>query len=190
MMMKRIVGTVLSFGVILALVAAPANASADATSVDSEDAVPGLAPPGVDKTAVYLDRAGRVMGTAESMTANSNTAQIGCKPESLPDYPHYSSPDVSGHGTWKRGTCTNNRADVFNCLYEYYNDGTWRQKACSPTKRIWAGGGSANRTVARARCNDRAAMISWRNHIDVDVVDEIDTGDNPFKQRDVACRVF
>src|SRR5699024_9274857 len=93
-------------------------------------------------------------------------------------HPHYSSGDVSGHGAWKRGNCTNDVADVYNCLYEYYTDGSWRQKACSATERIYAGGGSANRTTARATCDNRY-LTSWRNHIDVDVVDEIDTGENP-----------
>jgi hypothetical protein len=197
MMMKRISEAVLSFGIIAGLMAAPASASTDATevrsvatSVASKDAVPAIAPPGADKTAVYLDSAGRVIPATNGPSAVSDTAQIGCTPISRTDEPHYSGGDVSGHGWWNKGDCSNNRADVYNCLYEYYNDGTWRQKACSSTKRVYAGGGSANRTVARAAC-DKTYLTSWRNHVDVDVVDEIDTGEQPFTgDNAVPCRVF
>jgi hypothetical protein len=43
--------------------------------------------------------------------------------------------------------------------------------------------------VARARCNN-TSLTSWRNHVDVDVIGEIDTGERPYNQANVACRVF
>lgn len=67
-------------------------------------------------------------------------------------------------------------------------DNSWRQKACSPKKRLKPGGGSSNRTVARHDCAD-ATRTSWRNHVDVDVVGEVDTAERPMNQAVVNCRV-
>lgn len=67
-------------------------------------------------------------------------------------------------------------------------DNTWRQKACSPTKKLKPGGGSSNRTVARHDCAD-TVCTSWRNHVDVDVDGEIDTAEQPMNQAAVNCRV-
>jgi hypothetical protein len=65
------------------------------------------------------------------------------------------------------------------CLYEWYTDNSWRQKACSPTRerRPYTGSGDTN-------------LTSWRNHVDVDVIGEIDSGEWPYNQADVACRVY
>ncbi len=172
-----------------AVAAEPTGLRAGATSVPSKDAVPGIAPPGADKTAVYLDSAGRVIPTAKSPSAVSETAGIGCTPVSGRDNPHPSAGDVSGHGWWDKGNCSNDRANVYNCLYEWYTDNSWRQKACSPTKELWPGGGSANRTVARHACAD-TQRTSWRNHVNVDVIGEIDTGEWPYNQADVNCRAY
>jgi hypothetical protein len=157
--------------------------------VPSEDAVPGIAPPDADKTAVYLDSSGRATATAESPGAVAETPLIGCTPESGRDNPHYSGGDVSGHGWWKKGTCSNNRAKVYNCLYEWYTDNSWRQKACSPTRELRPYTGSGDRTVARHACGD-TNLTSWRNHVDVDVIGEIDSGEWPYNQANVACRVY
>ena len=56
-------------------------------------------------------------------------------------------------------------------------------------KRLLPGGGSTQRTVARRDC-DTTALTSWRNHVDVEVVGEWDTGETPYRQADVYCRVF
>ena len=37
---------------------------------------------------------------------------------------------------------------------------------------------------------DNTALTSWRNHVDVDVIGEIDTAEKPMRQQDVYCRVF
>jgi hypothetical protein len=95
---------------------------------------------------------------------------------------------VSGHGWWKKGNCDNDRARVFNCLYEWYTDNSWRQKACSETKELRPYTGSGDRTVARRDCHS-TARTSWRNHVDVDVIGEIDTAEKPMNQADVDCRV-
>lgn len=157
----------------------------------SKDAVPGIAPAGADETAVYLDSAGRAIPMATSPSADSEAALLGCTPVSGRDNPHRSSTGVavSGHGWWDKGTCSNNRANVYNCLYEWYTDNTWRQKACSPVKELAPGGGSSNRTVARKDCGD-TQYTSWRNHVDVDVIGEIDTSEWPYNQANVYCRVY
>ena len=173
--------------------ATPDGASSSSAQVSYENAVPGLAPAGAASGAVYLDRQGRRIsewGPAVSAPPSSaRAAAIGCTPESGRDNPHYSSGDVSGHGWWKKGTCTAATAHVFNCLYEWYTDGTWRQKACSTKKQLRPYTGSGDRTVARATCNSTSQTISWRNHVDVDVDGQVDGSEAPYNQANVACVV-
>ncbi|MEU7001450.1 hypothetical protein [Nonomuraea sp. NPDC046570] len=134
--------------------------------------------------------AGRVIPALKGPTTDSETALIGCTPVSGRDNPHRSGTGVavSGHGWWDKGNCSNDRANVQNCLYEWYTDNTWRQKACSPVKELKPGGGSSNRTVARHDC-DGTQLTSWRNHVDVDVIGEIDTAERPMNQANVNCLV-
>lgn len=157
--------------------------------VSAAEAEPGIAPAGSDETAVYLDSEGQVISVA-GPNVDSDAALIGCTPVSGYDNPHRSSTGVavSAHGWWNKGNCDGDLADVFNCLYEWYTDNTWRQKDCSEKKRLKPGGGSSYRTVAREDC-DTTTLTSWRNHVDVDVVGEIDTGEKPYRQASVACRV-
>lgn len=180
--------------------AAPA-ASAEpvaAPMASAETAVPGLAPAGASTSAVYLDEQGRAISRAGGKPYAEETAAsdgvraalLGCTPVSGRDNPHYSSGDVSGHGWWDKGSCSASTAHVYNCLYEFYTDNTWRQKACSAKLQLRPGGGSGNRTTARARCNPTAGLISWRNHVDVDVDGQIDTGEQPYNQANVVCVVF
>jgi hypothetical protein len=181
-----------------------ANAQAGGTGggavpVSYENAVPGLAPAGTADNAVYLDRQGRRISewapgaaTQKSSTQESRVqgARLGCTPVSGRDDPHYSSGDVSGHGWWKKGTCTAATAHVYNCLYEWYTDNTWRQKACSSTRQLRPYTGSGDRTVARAQCNPTSGYISWRNHVDVDADGQVDTAEKPYNQANVICVVF
>lgn len=159
-------------------------------------AIPGLAPIGTSSRAVYLDGQGRTLSQPSGMpqaTGNDTRPTIlagACTPYSGKDNPHYSSGDVSGHGWWDRGSCSGATAHVYNCLYEWYTDNTWRQKACSPKKQLLPGGGSAQRTVARATCNPSSGYISWRNHVDVDVDGQSDTAEWPYNQADVVCVVY
>ncbi|MEU3568601.1 hypothetical protein AB0E96_09260 [Kitasatospora sp. NPDC036755] len=175
-------------------VSAPATAASARVGGElAGAAVPGIAPSDPDESAVYLDADGRVMdmGRAKGLGATREAAAFGCTPVSGRDNPHRSSTGVavSGHGWWNKGSCHNDRARVYNCLYEWYTDNTWRQKACSKPKVLKPGGGKSNRTVARHDCRD-TQRTSWRNHVDVDVIDEIDTPERPMNQADVDCRVY
>jgi hypothetical protein len=133
----------------------------------------------------YKDQDGTVMATPGSGVVPLSA----CTPGSGRDDPHYSAPDVSGHGWWTKGNCTGNTATVYNCLYEYYTDGYYYRKACSPKKDLLPGGGSSQRTVARAACDSTGQLITWRNHVDVDVDGESDTAEEPYNQQNVYCVV-
>lgn len=188
--------------------AAPAVASTGAQEpggtpayASYEDAVPGVAPAEASETAVFLDEAGRVIAmegspvpessTSDTQTGEAQAAAIGCTPVSGRDNPHRSSTGVavSAHGWWNKGDCSNNRANVYNCIYEWYSDNTWRRKDCSVTKELRPRKDGGGRTTARRNC-DNTALTSWRNHVDVDVIGEIDTAEKPMRQQDVYCRVF
>jgi hypothetical protein len=155
-------------------------------------AVPALAPPDADVTAIYLDESGQPLIMEEAEAPSAESAALGpCTPYSGRDNPHRSDTGVavSGHGWWDKGDCSNNLARVYNCIYEYYSDATWRRKDCSYTRELAPGGGRGNRTTARKAC-DNTLLTSWRNHVDVDVIDEWDSPEKPMRQADVACRVY
>jgi hypothetical protein len=158
--------------------------------VTDPNAVPGLVSPGAGDNAPYVDEQGRVIGLAAGGGSSMpTTAASSCQPIGLPDDPHYSSPDVSGHGQWELGTCTSNTAHVYNCLYEWYTDSTWRRKACSAVVQLKPKSQSNNRTTARRTCDSTAQSISWRNHVDVDVDGQNDPPDTPYHQTNVFCTV-
>ncbi|WP_225833908.1 hypothetical protein [Streptomyces sp. NK08204] len=189
---KNALGAALVALVALGIGGPPASAAATpGTSAKPGKPVPGVAPAGADKTAVYLDMAGRIIPAAGRPAAAPQTARFRCTPVSGRDNPHRSGTGVavSGHGWWDKGTCSNDRAKVYNCLYEYYTDNSWRQKACSPRKELKPGGGSSNRTVARHDCAD-TLRTSWRNHVDVNVIGQIDTPEKPMNGAVVDCRVY
>jgi hypothetical protein len=154
-----------------------------ASQYSHDRAVPGIAPPGADRTAVYLDALDHVLPQSAHPDAT-------CTPDSGRDNPHRSGTGVavSGHGWWSKGTCKDDYAKVYNCLYEWYTDNTWRRKACSPVKKLKPGGGSTHRTAARHDCTN-TELTSWRNHVDVDVMGENDTGEQPMRQAEVRCQV-
>ena len=124
--------------------------------------------------------------------AAPDSGQLGigpCTPGSELDNPHRSSTGVtaSGHGWWKQGTCKNDRAKVYNCLYRYWTSNKlWHQQACSDVKTLKPGGGSTHRTVARKDCKSTTSKM-WRNHVDVDVVNEWDTAEKPMRQATIKC---
>ena len=183
------------------------NTASSSSSASFSEAEPGVAPAEAEGTSVYLDMAGNVLPVdslgnpidqpagdpaATSSESQAQTAAIGpCTPYSGRDNPHRSSTGsaVSGHGWWDKGDCSNNRANVYNCLYEWYTDNTWRQKDCSSTQELRPGGGSGNRTTARRTCANWL-RTSWRNHVDVDVIGEWDSAEKPMRQADVDCRVY
>ncbi len=160
------------------------------------EAIPGVFPAGAESSEVYLEGDGNEASDPAASTSrkaispNVSIAAIGCTPVSGRDNPHYSGGDVSGHGWWGKGTCTKPTARVKNCLYEWYTDNSWRLKKCSVTKTLQPGsGGSGRRTNARIKCDNRA-QTSWRNHVDVDVIGQIDTGEKPYRQSLIGCRVY
>ncbi|MFC9486423.1 hypothetical protein ACFTZM_10145 [Streptomyces hydrogenans] len=159
-------------------------------SATAAEAVPGIPPSGTSDSAVYLDEAGQVVNMPRSEAAVSRGDGFRCTPDSGRDLPHVSKNkvDASGHGWWDKGDCSSNRAKVFNCLYEYFTDHTWRRQACSPTKELRPGGGSSDRTVARRKCHTFVAT-AWRNHVEVDVIGELDTAEKPMREKVIACRV-
>lgn len=189
----RRIATLAAVGLLVVTTASGTAAQEAAPLVSYEDAVPGVAPLGAAADAVYLDQAGNAIPTDtepsdEDATSQAEVAALGCTPGSGRDNPHYSSGDVSGHGWWTKGTCTASTAHVYNCIYEYYTDNSWQQKDCSSPLKLTPGGGRGNRTTARANC-DTTTSTSWRNHVDVDVDGQIDTGEKPMNQAIVACRV-
>ncbi|WP_328604429.1 hypothetical protein OG943_30855 [Amycolatopsis sp. NBC_00345] len=164
----------------LGLLAPVANAAqlVAPQKVSYEDAVPGIAPPNAPPASTPPD------------AAQTNQPALSCTPETFGDNPHLSSTPgvISAHGWWKQGNCSNNKATVENCLYEFYTDGTWRRKACNTASGIFPGGGSANRSAANRAC-DSTQTISWRNRVDVDVDGELDTSETIDRQADVNCAI-
>lgn len=189
-MMRRVTSVmVIALGTALLSTGTSAGASPPAPNSAKAVARPGLAP--ADAKGTYLDEDGNtLLLNGASANAVTSAAQIlGCTPGNGADYPHYTAPDVSGHGTYVKGTCKNSTAKVYNCLYEWYTDNTWRRKACSKTVTVSAGGGSGNRSNARHACDSTGRNISWRNHEDVDVIGEIDSNNKPYRQQNVYCVV-
>ena len=184
----RLGASVIAFAV--AVTAIPASAAHADASVSYAAAVPGLAPAGVADKAVYRDQLGNLMSPPSSAETTPPSAMLGCTPGSGRDNPHYSSGDVSGHGWWTKGSCTSATAHVVNCLYEWYTDNSWRQKACSENEKLKPYTGSGQRTVARARCNPTSGLISWRNHVNVDVDGQVDSSEVPYNQANVVCVVY
>lgn len=156
-----------------------------------EDAVPGVVPPGALATAVFLDQSGQVIPMTATADPSAEAAGLWCTPVSGRDNPHRSAAGVavSGHGWWNKGTCTKSLADVWNCLYKWYTDNSWRVKACAPLLRLAPGGGAGNRTTARINCH-ATTPTSCMNRVDVNVVDEADSGEQPYNTAAVSCRVF
>ncbi|MGI9092338.1 MAG: hypothetical protein ACR2FF_02595 [Mycobacteriales bacterium] len=180
----------------LVLAAAPAVSNGSTVHGSSAKAAAVVAVPGVAPNdapgGTYLDQNGQVLsitGANAGSGGSSVTPDSGCTPGSGRDNPHYTAPDVSGHGWWTKGNCSGSTATVYNCLYEYYTDGYWYRKACSPKKTLKPGGGSAQRTNARVTCNSTGETISWRNQVDVDVNGENDTPEEPYNQANVNCVV-
>ncbi|MFG1869661.1 hypothetical protein [Micromonospora arborensis] len=189
--MRVAVAAVVAVGGVSLTVPAAAQARVDGV-VSYADAVPGLAPAGgLADQARYVDENGREIDPAANRRhdGGNTPSAIGCTPVTLPDDPHWSSPDVSGHGQWNKGDCTGATAHVTNCLYEYYTDGTWRRKACSDSTQLKPKSESNNRSTARRTCDSTGALISWRNQVDVDVDGQVDSSGTEYHQASVYCVV-
>lgn len=70
------------------------------------------------------------------------------------DWVHISSTPptaASGHGWWVNGDCNATLADVTVQL-QIYKNGGWKNVGAVGKKRVYSGGGSANRAAARVPC--------------------------------------
>ncbi len=117
-----------------------------------EEATPGVPPSQqAAESARVIGKSGQELGTYKDVVTkqptNTQAAASACDPDTRADHPHSPlSVDVSAHGWWNKGNCDNNWADVYNCIFEYYKDGTWRQKKCSNTVRVKPGGQALKRS--------------------------------------------
>ena len=185
------VAAVMAVGGVSLTVPAAAQARVDGV-VSYADAVPGLAPAGLADQARYVRRERPRDRSPDEQETRRRDHTIGDRVHArsaLPDNPHWSSPDVSGHGQWNKGDCTGATAHVTNCLYEYYTDGTWRRKACSGSTQLKPKSESNNRSTARRTCDSTGALISWRNQVDVDVDCQVDSSGTEYHQASVYCVV-
>ena len=201
-MIRRILTTAGAAVILIAITTSPGVADGGDESVDQvdsyEDATPSVASSDEAEVATYLDEDGEEIADPANPDNSSEEvspsegfgiAAIGCTPVSGRDNPHFSGGDVSGHGWWGKGSCSKPTARVQNCLYEFYTDRSWRLKKCGAAKTLKPGtGGSANRTNARVKCGTQT-LTSWRNHVEVDVIGQVDSGEKPFTEKKVGCRV-
>lgn len=187
-------------GATLAAMTQPATAmptSGDnAATVTYEEATPGVPPSQqAAENALIIGKNGQKLGTYKDVVTKQPTSTqataLPCDPDTKADHPHSPlSVDVSAHGSWYKGNCDSNWADVYNCIFEYYKDGTWRQKKCSKTVRVKPGGGRGKRSTARRDC-DNATRTAWYNMSEVDVVGEWDNGEKEYTDWvAIYCRVY
>jgi hypothetical protein len=107
------------------------------------------------------------------------------QPSALGDNVHVTAGDASGHGWWLQGSCSNVKTPVTISLFEYFSDGTWRQKGTEGYANVYPGGGSANRANARATCASLTPGISWKSVVNV----SIGNGSTRAQFSDIACAV-
>lgn len=102
--------------------------------------------------------------------------------------------EVSVHGWWLalNNECPS-KADVWvelqarSCIYDNGNwHCFWQRLDRSQPKRIYSGGGSANRVNARHNCVSRTS-VSFRVVVDVDIPGEIDSSAKMYKRFDLRC---
>ena len=176
-----------------AFLAAPAGAgtaaAGDATRPD------GGVPPGARKAGPAPYGGAETPREGSDGAASAPTAQTvagSCSYETRGDWPHRSGADVSAHGWWiyLSGSCPS-QADVTVYLQQYWCDAwgcRWITRA-QGAKRVYAGGGSANRANARKYC-DSSEYTGWRNVVDVDLVGVSDPSDKAYIIQNVYCRDY
>lgn len=82
---------------------------------------------------------------------------------------------VSAHGYWTNITCpTGTKAVVTTQLQRKNALGIWINVGTVGKKTVYAGGGSANRSVGRYTCNGTDTN-TYRSKVDVDIVGWFDT---------------
>lgn len=89
---------------------------------------------------------------------------------------HRSGTDLSVHAWWRHGGgwCGTDLA-VVRVNLQIYRLGFWWDVGSVGTKTVYAGGGSANRAVARVYCGATTELFTFRAKIDVDLVGVPDT---------------
>lgn len=196
-------GVTAAVGTVALLLATAPGALASTPATDAAriapGAVPGVATTAADASAPVVDEDGNLLKSSHAapMTTPAQvTPMAGCKPGTGVDNPHISTDSatraVQGHGWWNKGGCTHDTAHVQSCLYEYYTNhsgaGYWERKNCSPRQQLSPGGGRGKRVTSHNDCNT-TKMVSWRNHVDVDVDWQVDTSDVPYRQAELRCSV-
>lgn len=115
-----------------------------------------------------------------------------CNPVTGADNPHVSDGDVSGHGWWRNGTCSGDKATVRTCLLEWWrgDDGSirWVTKKCVSKKVKAAKKGTRKPSVtARVGCTS-THYTGWANLVDVDVAGTWDNSEDGYKATNIYCR--
>lgn len=157
------------------------------TGPPPKDWSPGVAPDDVSVSQADLEKA------APRNNEGVSTAW-GCNPDTYADNPHTAKngKDVSGHGWWGKGTCSNNKAWVTTRLYEWYNkSGGGGAFFFKKENRVKVGAKKTSgykRVNARVKCASKT-RTTWMTAVDVDVVSEVDNSERASKKASVACRV-
>lgn len=124
-----------------------------------------------------------------------NTAQsraLACVFEQKGDNVHRSGTDASGQGWWVAvsGCQSGQTGTVTVSLQQYYSDGQWRTVSTGSKPGVYAGGGSANRAVARRVCSS-SQVTTWRSVIDVDLAGIIDSPNKTYTGAiNITCRAL
>lgn len=184
------------FAAIACVITALLAGAVPAFAAPAADAQPGGGTPSSEKKGSPAPYNGGRTDTEAVDSADSGaTAQTvagSCSYDTRGDWPHRSGTDVSAHGWWVflSGSCPA-QADVTVDLQQYWCDNwgcRWITRARG-SKRVYAGGGSANRANARKYC-DSSEYTGWRNVVDVDLVGVNDPADKAYIIQNVYCRDY
>lgn len=130
--------------------------------------------------------------TSEVVTVEGTEAQASaCTAFQRGDRVHISGTApaaASAHGWWVNNDCEATKADVTTQLQIKRGD-IFVNVGSPGKKRVYSGGGSANRSHARLTCANRLPAV-WRSVIDVDLVGQIDSANKtPTEAVTINCRV-
>lgn len=189
-------GSVLAGGADLGADAAPTDEPQTSVGPRLLEEVPAGWSPAVDVKDAPIPQSeiDRAFDKGPRGEESASAAQVGCTPDTYPDNPHLAKNglDVSGHGTWGKGTCKADRAWVTTRLYEWYvsssGRGAWVFKAEGRKKVGAVKSEGYARANSRIRCKSKT-RTSWMNMVDVDVVGVIDSSDRHHRKAVVSCRV-
>lgn len=112
-------------------------------------------------------------------TPRSQTQQAGVF-YTAGDNVHITNGNASGHGWWVNESSTATQADVTVQL-QINRGGTWYNVGPLGSKRVYAGGGSANRAATRTPCVN-LTRHEWRSEIDVDLAGSWDSAEKGYSR--------